>query len=177
MIWYTSDTHFGHTNIIKYCNRPFRNTHEMNEALISNWNEKVRPEDEVWHLGDFAFGKGADFERIKVIFNRLNGRKNLILGNHDKRGQMERLGWDSIQDVKMVRDGAQDFWLSHYKHAIWPKSHRGVLHLFGHSHGTAPNTDKSLDVGVDPCAYHPVDAEEILKRLSKEPSHASQDRH
>ena len=55
-IWFTSDTHFSHCNIIKYCNRPFKDVDEMNKILIQNWNNVVRPDDIVWHLGDFALG-------------------------------------------------------------------------------------------------------------------------
>ena len=55
-LWFTSDTHYGHTNIIKYCNRPFQSIEEMNQALADNWNDRVEADDKVWHLGDFAMG-------------------------------------------------------------------------------------------------------------------------
>ena len=176
-IWYCADTHFSHANILKYCSRPFSSYYEMDEALIANWNEEVAPQDVVWHLGDFAFGKDSTFGRMKTIFDRLNGHKHLIMGNHDRRNLMDRLGWESIQDVKLVRDGQQDLWLSHYKHSVWPKSHRGCLHLFGHSHGTSPNTSKSMDVGVDPCGYRPVNLEYILETMGDSEPHESKDHH
>lgn len=78
--FFTSDTHFYHTNILKYCNRPFKNTEEMNAILIEKWNAKVKKDDVIWHLGDFCFG-GKD--NIKEIFPKLNGKINLVLGNHD----------------------------------------------------------------------------------------------
>lgn len=78
-IFFTSDTHFGHANIIKFCKRPFLNVDDMNEALVENWN-KVVPEDGiVFHLGDFAFGGSNVWNEITP---RLNGQIHLILGNH-----------------------------------------------------------------------------------------------
>lgn len=77
--WLTSDPHFWHSNVIKYCNRPFATSEEMNEALVRNWNAVVAPEDLVYVLGDFALAARA----VETILPRLNGRKILILGNHD----------------------------------------------------------------------------------------------
>ena len=79
-VFVTSDTHFNHTNIIRFCNRPFKNVAHMNETIISNWNRVVGPEDTVFHLGDFCLGGSAEW--INVL-NRLNGKKYLISGNHD----------------------------------------------------------------------------------------------
>jgi calcineurin-like phosphoesterase family protein len=79
-VWFTSDTHFGHRNILEYEKegRPFSDVEEMNETLISNWNETVSPKDIVWHLGDFAFG------RVNIeLASRLHGKKRLVMGNHD----------------------------------------------------------------------------------------------
>lgn len=78
--WVVSDTHFWHENIIKYCNRPYANAQEMNEDLIAKWNARLKENDIVWHLGDFCFGCK---EHITEIVPRLNGRINLVLGNHD----------------------------------------------------------------------------------------------
>lgn len=79
-IFVIADTHFNHENIVKYCNRPFKNVHEMNEVLIKNWNDVVEDKDIVYHLGDYGFGAK---EQLKEIFNRLNGKKYLVMGNHD----------------------------------------------------------------------------------------------
>ena len=95
-VFFTSDTHFNHKNIIRYCNRPWNsgkdvngqlivsddNVNEMNEAIISSWNKVVPPNALVWHLGDFALG---DRSKIPEIVARLNGRINLVLGNHDHK--------------------------------------------------------------------------------------------
>lgn len=79
--WFISDTHFGHANIIKYCDRPFKDFEQMDEALIENWNNVVGEEDVIYHMGDVAMGK---WERWEGIFNRLNGYKILVVGNHDR---------------------------------------------------------------------------------------------
>lgn len=77
--WLTSDTHFWHANVIKYCNRPFADANEMNEKLILNWNEVVQPGDRVIHLGDFSLAARA----VETVVPRLNGNIELIMGNHD----------------------------------------------------------------------------------------------
>jgi len=81
-IFVTSDTHFHHSNIIKYCNRPFVSSYEMDEELIKNWNSVVASSDKVYHLGDVYFPKYKN--EGEMLFSRLNGTKVLILGNHDK---------------------------------------------------------------------------------------------
>ncbi|MDR3059367.1 MAG: metallophosphoesterase, partial [Prevotella sp.] len=79
-IWFTSDHHFGHKNIIEFSQRPFLNTDEMNEELIKRWNEKIGTEDMVYHLGDFALMSSG---KLRSILDRLNGRIHLIQGNHE----------------------------------------------------------------------------------------------
>lgn len=80
-IWFTSDTHFCHANVIKYCNRPFADVHEMNRELVRRWNDRVALRDTVYHLGDFAFGPKP---AIAAWRRRLNGRIILVRGNHDR---------------------------------------------------------------------------------------------
>src|SRR5581483_5246031 len=93
---FTSDTHFGHKNVIRYDERPFRDMDHMREMLIKNWNDTVTPSDTVYHLGDVAFlGTTATRE----IVNRLNGRKILIRGNHDGSWEHSRnMGFDEVHD-------------------------------------------------------------------------------
>lgn len=79
MRYFTSDWHFSHANVIRYCNRPFTDVHEMNKALTSLWNDTVKPDDTVYFLGDFAMNKNL----VTVIAPKLNGRKILVPGNHD----------------------------------------------------------------------------------------------
>ena len=78
--FFTSDTHFNHANIIKFCNRPFKDVEQMNEVMIANWNSVIGKDDTVFHLGDFCLGGAAEWTKI---LDRLNGKIYLIMGNHD----------------------------------------------------------------------------------------------
>ena len=90
-VFFTSDTHFYHGNIIRFCNRPFEDVEMMNETIISNWNNTVGLDDTVFHLGDFCLGGSAEWTKI---LDRLNGKIYLILGNHDlknlRQGYVDR---------------------------------------------------------------------------------------
>lgn len=164
--WFTADTHFGHANIIKYCNRPFANVTEHDEKLISNWNTKVQPEDHVYHLGDFAFGR---VEYVANIRRRLHGNIFFIEGNHDKTTREIRntFGWyDKVRSIRIEED---EYFLSHYAHRVWNKSHHGVVHLYGHSHGTLPDDTNalSMDVGVDCHKYSPISVAEVKAFMAR----------
>jgi len=80
-MFFTADSHFGHANIIKYCNRPFNSVDEMDETMVRRWNSVVEPSDVVYHLGDFALCKNG---YAKNILNCLNGKIYLCRGSHDK---------------------------------------------------------------------------------------------
>ncbi len=157
--WFTADTHFGHKNVIKHANRPFTSIEEMDEALIANWNSLVKPGDQIYHLGDFAFLPVA---QIHQILKRLNGELHLILGNHDEPKVFAGFA-NSIKDTKTIKVGDQKIFLSHYAHRVWNCSHYGAWNLHGHSHGTLPRLPgyKQLDVGVDCFYFKPVHFEEI----------------
>src|ERR1700681_4171088 len=122
MRWFTSDTHFGHTNIIKYCTRPFTDAGEMDRVIVANWNELVQPTDIIYHLGDFAF---ASPERAKHIVSNLNGHKVLILGNHDRSGhKMAEWGFNEVhQSLQIELEGGLKANLSHYPYKGTPDDH------------------------------------------------------
>jgi calcineurin-like phosphoesterase family protein len=159
-MWFTADTHFGHENIIRHCNRPFSSVGEMDEEMIARWNARVGRRDVVWHLGDFSF-RGAHPLRY---FSRLNGQISFILGNHDKRTQL-RDCTNTVIDVIELRAQGHKIFLSHYAHRVWPSSFRGSLHLYGHSHGTLPGTERSMDVGVDCHDFVPISLEQVLRKI------------
>lgn len=164
-IYFTSDTHFGHFNIIKYCNRPFSTSEEMDNIMINNWNEVVQPEDEVFHLGDFSLGSNP----ASYYLDRLNGKINLIVGNHEKSALREKNRFYSINDLLEVSVEKQRIVLCHYAMKVWNKSHHGSWHLYGHSHGTLPDDPNalSLDIGVDCWNYRPVSIYQIRERMAK----------
>ena len=167
MIWFTADTHFGHKNILEYSARPFSTIEEMNEALIKNWNSKVANDDDVFHLGDVGLCSPS---KLKEILNQLNGKIYLIRGNHEKSAEAckERFEWIkdyyelSIDDQEGYQ-GKQLVVLMHYAMRVWPASHFGTYHLYGHSHGELPDdtSSLSLDVGVDCHNYAPVSYEDV----------------
>lgn len=168
----TADTHFGHANIIHHCRRPFTSAAEMAERLIANWNAVVNPKDTVWHLGDFAM-KLSDRETAE-IFHELNGRKHLIIGNHDldRKGRLlqatARLPWESVpaHQAEIKHDGHRIV-LSHYAGLVWHGMHRGSFQAFGHSHGGLPGLPGSIDVGVDVQNFAPMPAEEFVRQAQE----------
>ena len=157
--WYVSDTHFFHDLMLSPTlrrPRPFASVGEMNEALIENWNRVVHPKDLVIHLGDFSFKPTEKQAEIVRIFNRLNGRKRLIIGNHDldRHGDLHptlaALPWDGPPRwmAEDNDDGGRTF-LCHYAMKAWPGQNKGAVHFFGHSHGGLIGEPNSRDVGVD----------------------------
>jgi len=157
--FYTADTHFGHKLMLdpKLARpRPFSSTQEMDEALIRNWNAVVKPDDIVYHLGDVFFDL-HDEARVRSVFARLQGRKILIVGNHDYKSTnvvhplLASLGWEEIAQHYQTTDEGQHVFLVHYAQRTWPKIRKGGWHFFGHCHGSLPPLGRSRDVGVD-CA-------------------------
>jgi len=181
-LFFTSDTHFCHDNIIKYCNRPFENVKEMNQVLVDNWN-KVIPEDGiVFHLGDFALG--ASTKSVQNILHSLNGQKYLIIGNHEKAAlskEFLRNLWEGIYDIAeiFVEDEEitykeQHIVMCHYPMIAWNAGHRGSWQLFGHVHGGISNkgvikhSPAQLDVGVDCHDYTPISYEQVKEIITKQ---------
>lgn len=197
-LWFIADTHFGHTNIIRYSNRPFDSADEHDETLIKNWNARVAPGDSVYHLGDFAFGK-KDF--ALAIRRQLNGNIYLIEGNHDSAAHQIRQNFAIYTQVHEVKFSTPDnpqgrIFCSHYAHRVWNHSHHGAWHLYGHSHNSLPELpdSRSFDIGVDAIAarlsghpagmacrcapehYRPFSLEEVAEVMGKK-SFASVDHH
>lgn len=179
-IFVTSDLHFGHRNILTFCSRPFSDTKEMTEKLVSNWNEVVGKNDVVLDLGDVMWFDGQ--HEAKRVLERLNGKHYIIQGNHDRREtfelspvivlESETVLWlEGLPQKKIV-----EVFLSHHPMLTWPHRERGVPNLFGHLH-TRPNmsqegADKDLkfwplqyDVGVDNNSYKPVELTVILNKI------------
>ena len=170
MIYFTSDLHFYYKNVIKHANRPYSDEDEMNEGLISNWNKKVKEEDEIYILGDFTM-KGTEY--ATAVLKRLNGKKYLIKGNHDKFVTQETfdnslLEW--VKDYYELQYKNTTFILFHYPIEEWNHYFRGSIHLHGHQHNNSEyniknrgNGLKRYDVGVDANKMSPVSVDEILE--------------
>lgn len=167
MIYFISDTHFYHSNIIKYCNRPFKDVAEMNETMIINWNSIISKEDIVYHLGDFCLSSD---DEIKNIFNRLNGKKILIRGNHDRKSVKfyEDIGFKVLTHAPIVLDEYK-LMLSHVP---IPDNiiKDGYINLHGHIHNKKISEDyldnysenKHINLSVDANDFKPLSLNDIL---------------
>ena len=180
-IFFVSDTHFGHTNIIKYCNRPFNNTDEMDEALINNWNAKVPKDGIVYHLGDFAWGSINYWKKIR---EQLNGEIILIYGNHDEKYLNNKLMYKLFKEVtpqKNIWINKIPIYMNHYPFLCFGGSYKGLgatWQLFGHVHSN-PRSEEGLDhkrlvncfptqydVGVDNNNFTPISFDELYSYIN-----------
>lgn len=166
-IWYTADTHFGHENVIRFCNRPFKTASQMDGIILENMWKVVQPEDDLLIIGDFAFGpKSKDSQYVEMIFNQLPGaRRHLVIGNHDLGPTLE-LPWDSISHLAELRDGPQNQLntLCHYPMITWNHARRGALQLFGHVHNNWRGSQNAVNVGVDVWSFMPVSYVDVARR-------------
>lgn len=160
MIYFISDTHFYHSNIIKYCNRPFMDVNEMNETIINNWNSIVTKDDTIYHLGDFCLSSD---DEIKNVFNRLNGNKILIRGNHDRKPVKfyEEISFKVLTHAPIILDEYKVM----LSHVPLPdtKIKSGYINLHGHIHNKIIGDDKHINLSVDAINYKPISIEEINK--------------
>ena len=185
-IWFTSDLHFGHKNIIKFCNRPWETVEEMDEALITNWNSIVGEKDIVFDLGDFAFATNG---RWKELVQRLNGKHDLILGNHDGirwPGDKTMQLFERVEQQMIIYIDNRCIYLNHYPYLCyggsWKNPEHAVWQLHGHVH-TCPNSsgadDKRMiykfpyqyDVGVDNNNYTPVSFKQVKDIINSQVEH------
>lgn len=159
-VWFTSDTHFGDPRILRIDKRPYPDLATHDAALIAAWNAVVRPEDNVWHLGDFALGPSA--ERIAEILGSLSGTKHLIIGNNDGAGTLQAHGWASITHYAEITVDARRLVLCHYAFRTWNGIGRGAVNLHGHSHNKLKPIPRQYDVGVDAQGPAPISLVDIL---------------
>lgn len=178
MIWFTADNHFGHENIIKFCNRPFESVGRMDYVMIGAWNAAVAMGDTVYHLGDFTLNGIDTF--IDCV-SQLNGIIKILPGSHDRRwlaGNPQNVtSWPGHPievlpplvelDFPELGDGnhPQTIVLCHYAMRTWAKSFHGSWHMYGHSHGRLPQHGLSFDVGVDCTDFRPISLDEVAERM------------
>ena len=167
MFYYTSDQHFYHKNILKFCQgraNLWNDVDEMNEGLIENWNSVVNDDDTVFSLGDICFGN------IDIV-NRLKGKIVLVQGNHDKVNVLKSDRFETIVPYLEIKDNNKKIILCHYKFECWNMSHHGSFHFYGHSHGMRPGDNQCCDVGVDSefTNFTPVNFAQISEYLETQP--------
>ena len=172
-LFFSSDPHYFHPKIIKYEDRPFNNVEEMNEIMINNHNKKVGKNDYIYYVGDFSFGTP---EQTCKLLDRLNGKKYMVLGNHDKVikvNQEVRSKFEWVKDYYRLKYNGLKIVLFHYPISVWDCKHHGSVHLFGHVHSNKGNhhpldsvQDNSYNVGVDVNNFEPVSLEEILEKIN-----------
>ena len=174
MIYFTSDLHFGHNNVIRFDNRPFAMVEEMDGELIRRWNNKVKSDDIVYILGDISW---YNSDKTCEILSRLNGQKHLIKGNHDRINSDIRKNFYSVSDYKEIKVDDKDVVLCHYPITFFNKHHYGSYHLYGHVHNShewnfVESVKRQLEeldikcnmfnVGCMLWNYEPVSLEEIV---------------
>jgi calcineurin-like phosphoesterase family protein len=181
-IFFISDHHFGHHNIISHAKRPFNDTEEMNETMIRHWNERVKPRDTVFHLGDLTLNSDAS-----TYLEQLQGKIYILAleWHHDKAWLKKQRNKPPLRSksglevtllpplvllkVNAFKVGkfSLPVTLSHYPLAEWEASHYGGWHLHGHSHGNYrdPKDRACVDVGVDQANFYPFSLLELRERL------------
>ena len=162
-IWITADWHFGHNNIIKYCNRPFANTTEMNNTIIKNYNKVVGKNDLVYVLGDVSF---LNTVSTAEIIKSLNGFKILIKGNHDHKTNSgyRKMGFNEVYDKPIILNNL--FILSH--EPISPLMLGGFLNIHGHTHNTSENNvHNQFSACLEMTDYKPISLADIRCHLEK----------
>ncbi|OFZ81374.1 MAG: hypothetical protein A2583_15910 [Bdellovibrionales bacterium RIFOXYD1_FULL_53_11] len=185
MIFFTADHHFYHSNIIRFCSRPFATVEEMNEELIKRWNAVVAPDDTVYHLGDFSLA----YRPVELFAPRLHGEKHLIMGNHDlchprkkKKAAIggpiyERSGFKTLELERTMVIAGETVLLNHFPYlsteeakpefqvkfqSLRPKD-MGKWLLHGHIHEKWKVKGRMINVSVDVWDFYPVPITEIEK--------------
>ena len=183
-VFFTSDTHFGHQNILRFCNRPWATIAEHDQALIQNWNDTVPEDAVVFHLGDFCY-KGGGFPTIQHLIGLLHGQIILIRGNHDpdtrKLQNLRKLQqlFDGVFDQLQIEVDGQRILMNHYPLLTWPHAYgqHPTWQLFGHVHLRKGITGSDAfiveqccrstqyEVGVDLNGYRPISFHRLQERI------------
>lgn len=163
-MFFTADQHYGHQGVIDFVDRPFSSVSDMDDMMIWKHNERVSRSDDVYMLGDFSISH--DLKYLRKIFDKLNGRKHLIIGNHEKKSAL-KLNWSSKPShfKKIKDDEGRVIVLSHYSQRSWDGMYKGAFHFYGHTHGRLQGIGRSTDVGVDAWDFGPVTAAEAIERM------------
>ena len=189
-VYFTSDFHLFHNNVLKFDNRPFDDVHQMHQVIEQRWNETVNPDDIVIYLGDLSFARREDKQYVEDMLKRLNGHIHFIMGNHDKIEEIKKLPkLESVQDYLEVRIthnvdsdlhiGAKIkvetlFCCMHYPIYSWNKRHHGSYMIHGHCHGNLHHGEEAsfyderrvIDAGCMLHDYRPISYTKVIEKLS-----------
>ena len=169
MKFYTSDWHFFHKNVIRYCDRPFKNEKHMRNKIVNNFNETVRKEDTTFVLGDVAMLGGSQWEALKGVIGLLNGTKHLIYGNHDEfRWQRYiDIGFTTVHSALWLEDGGLPIVMAHDP-SMYCTLDEGTVFLHGHIHTLYKSIPEQrvVNVGVDQWDFYPINIDQIKKELN-----------
>lgn len=168
MIYFTGDNHFGHTNVIRFCDRPFDSADEMDTAMIDLWNERVHRNDTIYVLGDMFFR--CDY--VEEVLRKLKGKKYLITGNHDSSWLRKFDASKYFEDITKfleTSDGQHKLVFSHRPQVSWDHERRAYM-IHGHIHNDTKADfwpllcvrERALNAGVDINGFRPVTFEELL---------------
>lgn len=188
-VFFTSDFHLFHKNILRFDKRPFDNLEEMHEVILENWNNTVTPDDTVIYLGDLSFARNEEKAEVTDFLNKLNGTIHYVLGNHDRFEDIKNMKrFASVQDYLEVNithftaqgDSSQKvktaqtmFSCMHYPIYSWNKAHHGTYMIHGHCHGNLHHGEDAsfyinrrvIDVGCMLHNYRPISYIEVMNEL------------
>lgn len=161
-----ADTHFGHENIIRYCNRPFESVSEMDKTLIDNWNKTVSNDDIIWVLGDFAL---ASRDYTKSIIKSLRGRKRLILGNHDRYSQewYREVGFEFVSPYPIL---IKNYIVLSHAPLEFLNENCPFFNIYGHVHNDPRYLDltkSGVCVSIERIEYKPIELDRIIKKVGE----------
>lgn len=183
-VYFSSDWHLFHKNVLRFDNRPFKDVYEMHEVIEDNWNDIVTDDDVVVYLGDLSFARREDIQSVYDMLDRLKGEIHFVLGNHDKFDEIKRITrFKTVSDYLEVRIREQKeklgqvetlFCCMHYPIYSWNKSHHGSYMAHGHCHGNLHHGEDAsfydnrrvIDVGCMLHDYKPISYKEIIEKLS-----------
>ena len=177
-VWFTSDLHFWHKNICKYCNRPYNTVEEMNQDIINNWNSVVKDDDIVYLLGDMGF---CGIEKLRSLISQLKGHIRLVQGNHDSDKVVNKLieeglieGVATLCYITIVGDEEcpdQELTLCHFPMIDWYNKEKGAWMIHGHQHQLPHMPSCSTahwDVGLDKNNMMPISFEQLKINITKQ---------
>lgn len=171
MIFFVADEHYGHGNIIKFCDRPFDNIMDHDETMISNHNEVIGPNDTVIHGGDTSW---RSVDRTIEIIKRLDGKHIMLKGSHDKviekisRREPNLFEYAGYM-YELVAHNKYHITVCHYCMRTWPRSHYNSWHCFAHSHCKLNPIGKSHDIGVDCNNFYPISFDQLKDIMDTKP--------